>query len=455
MTRFLFFDYRELETVEGFARELQQPTKHPGNPLFVADAPWEHGNMQLYGSVVKAPGKPFQMWYSTIRRPWRIYLAYAESDDGLTWRRPLLDFYEFEGQRTNIILTNDPHGTAVIYDPDDPREDARYKLVAGAEPSGCICAFRSPDGIRWTPVRRHPVLPTNPDCPMGFLRARDGRYVVYHRLHGYGRRVFRSESWDFRFFTGEPRMVLEPDAGDGPQIQFYGMGSSQYGSYELGTLWIFHTDPDELGGGKMRGFQQTELAYARHGTAWHRAAQGSPFLPHGGPEAWDCGNLQCASAPVTLDGEIRYYYMGTTQCHQRHWELEPQTAGLGLATLKPDRFVALRAGDRPAELLTVAFTPPSPKLFVNAATDRGGWLRVEVLDVEGHPIPGYEADASEPITGDSLAHEVRWPRADPAAFPVGQPTRLRVRAENARLFSLSITDPDETPDYRRFRAARP
>ena len=42
----------------------------------------ENGNMQLYGSVIKAPGKPFQMWYSVIHKPWRMYLAYAESDDG-------------------------------------------------------------------------------------------------------------------------------------------------------------------------------------------------------------------------------------------------------------------------------------------------------------------------------------------------------------------------------------
>ena len=104
MIKFLFLDYRELETVEGFARELQQPTKHEGNPLFVADAPWEHGNMQLYGSVLKVPGKPFQMWYSTIEPPWRIRLAYAESDDGLVWRRPKLDIHEFHGLKTNIVM---------------------------------------------------------------------------------------------------------------------------------------------------------------------------------------------------------------------------------------------------------------------------------------------------------------------------------------------------------------
>jgi hypothetical protein len=58
MIKILFFDYRELEKVNGFTKQLERPEKYSGNPLFCPDSPWENGNMQLYGSVVKAPGKP-------------------------------------------------------------------------------------------------------------------------------------------------------------------------------------------------------------------------------------------------------------------------------------------------------------------------------------------------------------------------------------------------------------
>ncbi|NLG49178.1 MAG: hypothetical protein GX552_03580 [Chloroflexi bacterium] len=437
MLKFLFLDYRNVETLSGFTRRLEQPTKHPDNPLFVADAPWEYGNMQLYGSVLKAPGRPFQMWYSCIHPPFDLRLAYAESKDGLHWRRPLFDFFRHQGERTNILLANNPHGPAVIYDAADPREDWRYKLVAGTDPSGCISAFHSADGIHWQPVKRHPILTTDPDCPMGFLRAPDGRYVIYHRVSGYGRRVFRSESWDFVHWSGEPRMVLEPDAGDPPQVQFYGMGATAYGDLELGTLWIYHTDADDTDRHKAKGYQDAELTYARSGYAWHRAAQGTPFIPHGGPEDWDCGNLQCASAPVLLEDEIRYYYMGTTMRHQRHWELEPQRAGLGLATIKPDRFVGLHAGEAPASLLTTSALLPSADIRVNAATTPGGWVRVELLDIDAQPIPGYTLDDCAPITGDGTALPVRWRGAGQVTPPIGQPLRLRVQAQRARLYALT------------------
>jgi len=453
MIKFLFFDYREIENISGFARQLERPVKHPSNPLFVADQPWENGNMQFYGSVVKAEGRPFQMWYSVIHKPWRMYMAYAESEDGFEWRRPLLDIYTFNGERTNIVFTKAPHGPAVIYDPADPREDWRYKMVAGAEPSHAICAFRSADGIRWTPVRNFPVIGTNPDCPMGLLRTPNGRYAAYHRLHGLGRRVCRSESYDFLYWTSEPRMVMEPDAGDPTQIQFYGMGAAAYGSYEIGTLWIFHTDPDEYIDWKPGGYQEAELTYARSGYAWHRAAQGTPFIPHGGPGDWDCGNLQCASQPVFLDDEIRYYFVGTNMRHCPHWELEPQRAGVGVATLKPDRFVALVAGAEPAELRTCAFTLASADLFVNASTGPGGWVRLGIEDETAKTIEGLAPSDAIPLAGDSTAHRVRW-RTN-SSLPVGKPVRFHLSAREARIYSIYVVAPGEKPAYYRFTAPKP
>ena len=454
MLKFLFFDYAEIETISRFRRELQKPKKHAANPLFIADQPWENGNMQLYGSVVKAPGRPFQLWYSVVHRPFAMFMAYAESEDGIAWRKPLFDIFEYEGHKTNIVFTADPHGPAVIYDEADSREDWKYKMMCGAAPSKAICAYRSPDGINWTPVRRFPVISTNPDCPMALFRTPDGRFAAHHRLAGFGRRVFRSESWDFLYWSGEPRMIMEPDAGDPPQIQFYGMGATSYGSYEIGTLWIYHTDPADTGWGKMHGYQEAELTYARQGYAWHRAAQGTPFIPHGEPGSWEQGNLQCASAPVFLGNEIRYYYAGTTMFHQSSWELQPQTAGLGTASLRPDGFVALVAGEEPAELLTVAFVPDAPNLFVNARTAPGGWVRVGLHGADNSPIPGFSLDECVPIEGDGTALAVCW-KPDRSSIPCDQPVRVRLQARGASVYSIFSARPAEAGCYWRFSAVRP
>ena len=69
MKKLLFFDYRELEYVEGFARAVEPPVKHPGAPLMTPDLPWEHGNMQLYGSVIQAADGQFRAWYEVCVPP--------------------------------------------------------------------------------------------------------------------------------------------------------------------------------------------------------------------------------------------------------------------------------------------------------------------------------------------------------------------------------------------------
>ena len=450
MIKFLFFDNRELETIEGFSRQIEQPAKHSGNPLFIADQPWENGNMELYGSVVKAPGRPFQLWYSVVHDPWWIYLCYAESEDGLTWEKPLLDIHEHEGQKTNIVLASDVHGPSVIYDEADPRSGWKYKMVAGTSPSDCICSYRSPDGIHWYPITRHPLVATQPDCPMSFLRKSDGRYAFHHRVTGKGRRVNRSESIDLCFTTGEPRLVFEPGPGDPPQLQFYGMGATNYGSYEIGTLWAYHTDAEDQGAGKMHGYQEAEFVYSRSGYAWHRAAQGEAFIPHGQQGEWDGGNLQCASAPVYLEDEIRYYFAGTDMTHQSHWELKPQTAGLGMAAIKPDRFVALTADDAEASLVTIAFTMRSPDLFINAAIDDGGEIRAELLDARSEQMEGFGTEDCDPIAGDCVSHRISW-GTNTIPGPERK-VRIRLHAKNARIYSIYNTEPGEAPVYHRFEA---
>jgi hypothetical protein len=339
----------------------------------------------------------------------------------------------------------------VIYDHRDPSPARRYKLVMGAAPTHCVLAYASPDGIDWqhlTPGR--PLLPTGPDCPMGFLRANDGRYVIYHRVWGYGRRVFRSESFDLIQPSGEARLIMEPDAGDPPQVQFYGMGSTAYGPYELGTLWVYHTDHDDPH--KMRGFQEAELTYTRSGYAWHRAAQGQSFIPHA-QKPWEKGNLQCGSAPVFLEDEISYYYMGTTAYHAVHWELMPQTAGIGLATLKPDRFVGLHAGTKPAALTTYRFMPVGDNLQVNALVARRGEIRLELRDIHWKVIKGFALADCAPIgAGDWLDHAVRWKGGAWPKLEKGAPVRLVLKATDATVYSIFQTHPGEKPVYHQFRS---
>ncbi len=468
MVRILFLDNREIKVIERLTRVLEPPRKRVEAPLLRPDQPWENGNLTLYGRALHRTDGLWQLWYTVIHSDWTFWLAYAESDDGIEWRKPLMDRFPLSWGKTNIVLGENVHGPAIILDERESRDEWRYKMLAGSGSGaygafGPIYALHSPDGIDWRSAQRSPVIVTGPDCPMGLLRAPDGPYAAYHRFTGMGRRVFRSEAWDFLRWSGEPRLVLEPTAGDPPLTQFYGLGSAPYGPYELGTLWIYRVDPVEPD--TSVGVQETELAYARSGYAWHRAAQGIPFIPHGMPGQWDQGNLQCGSAPVFLDNEIRFYYAATDVRHARRWELLPQRAGLGMASCLPDRFVALEAGGEPGELCTLPFVLKGTEVRLNARTSSDGWVRAEMCDERGLPLAGREMRSSRPFQGDDCAHVLRWDgdRAEPgaagtgstpAAGPpaLGRTVCIRLQARKARLYSVGVASPGERARCDRFDA---
>jgi hypothetical protein len=79
---------------------------------------------------------------------------------------------------------------------------------------------------------------------------------------------------------------------------------------------------------------------------------------------------------------------------------------IGVATLRRDGFVSLDAGSQGGTLETRPIAATGGRLEVNA--DVSGELRVEAAEPSGAAIPGYEASACRPMTGDRLTHVVGW-----------------------------------------------
>ena len=450
--KFLFLDYRPVETVEGFERRLEPPRKHPANPFLLSDDPCEGNSMSMYGSVVRRDDGLFQMWYTAKHPKIGAALAYVESEDGLSWRRPALDEIKYNRRKTHLVFAKSPHGTTIIYDRAETRPGWKYKMLTGAAPSHRICAFRSGNGKHWTAAAENPVTGSNPDCPMSLQRAADGHYVAYHRP-GFGdRRVARSESWDFAHWS-KPQIVIDQEPGDPPQTQFYGLGAIPYGAYEIGTLWIYRTDPTNMDFYKMQfGHQYAELAYCRSGYAWHRAAVDEPYIPNGRKGTWDWGCLQVCSSPLLLEDEIRFYYAASRALHSgyKDWKGPGPMCGVGMASCKPDRFVSLTAASR-GKLLTRPFWTETPRFFANAAVAKGGDLRVGVLDTDGKPIAGFGLADCLPVSGDSTRHEITWRGSPDASTLANRQIRLRVEARKAKLYSLASGTPDEIRRYWDFR----
>ncbi len=451
MVKIHFFDYRAVEWQRGFERVPEAAVECDGNPLLVSDHPADGGRMSMYGSVIRRPDDHlWQMWYTSGgARGEPLTLSYAESDDGVDWRRPSLP----DGPRpgTHIVFDRGPHGACVLCDEAETRPGWRYKMLAGAAPSHRISAFRSPDGVHWVDAAENPIIGINPDCPMSIHRAADGRYVLYCRPQFGDRRVSRRESWDFVHWT-EPRIVIDQEPADPPQTQFYGLGAVPYGPYEIGSLWVYHTLEEDLGFNKMRGHQQPELAYSRSGYAWHRLEVGFPLISLGEPGSWKAGNIQPASAPVFLEDEIRFYYAAARMEHGNMSGFAgPEPGwGLGFVSLRPDRFVGMHAREE-GRLLTRPIWVERDAFHVNAAVSPGGAVRVELRAVDGTPVPGFGLADCRPITGDRLDHVVRW-EGDPdrSSLPYTE-LRLLVEARNATVYALGAGTVSEWRDYRAFR----
>jgi len=80
--------------VERFAAPL---VKHPNNPLITKTGEWEGSGPHMGGSALFDPtDNLFKMWYTVFNRhnydnrlPFSYNVAYAESDDGITWRKSM------------------------------------------------------------------------------------------------------------------------------------------------------------------------------------------------------------------------------------------------------------------------------------------------------------------------------------------------------------------------------
>lgn len=455
MLKMFFFDYRDYEIVDGFTRQLEPPKKHEGNPILISDHPVEDNMMYLYGSVMRRPEDGlWRMWYTTSR-PTTWKLAYVESEDGIEWRRPALDVIVQDGQKTHLVLDG-PHGASIFYDEQEARPGWKYKLLTGMLPTRRISAFRSGDGIHWSPAAANPVIGADPDCPMSSYRAADGRYVLYCRPGSSGRRVARRESWDFCHWS-EPKIVIDSEPRDTPTTEFYGLGAFPYGEYEIGTLWIYDRTlsltPLWKRRRTMRGHQEPELVYARSGYAWHRVAHGDPWIKLGVPGSWEWGNIQPATAPVFLEDEIRFYYAAFRDEHNIQDEEDvgpiPQ-CGIGYASMKPDRFVGVTAS-QDGHILTGCCWTADPHFYVNAKVEDGGQLRVEIDDVEGNPIEGFELESCVPVQGDSTHHRLAWRNSPNLTKVADREIRLRVRAAGATIYALLAGNESELANYWKFR----
>ena len=196
----------------------------------------------------------------------------------------------------------------------------------------------------------------------------------------------------------------------------------------------------------MDGFNFTldaQLAFSRDGKKWTRVGDRHIFLK-GTPR--DLGRQAGLSRVRRLEGTTRsgFYYRGSSVPHRNLFalvgtEYKGRTLegdALGLARLRTDGFVSVRAGEEEGLLTTWPLRYQGGELRVNVDA-AGGSLRVEALTRFGKPIAGFEREACRPIEGNGVGQKVQWDGGG-SLEELAQPVRFRFILKNADLYSFQI-----------------
>lgn len=460
----LFLDDHCIGRIDNLVRRVQQPSKFAGNPILVAEHPWERLHVYRPSVIYEPDLDRFRMHYTTIDGPKPNGLSakcYAESDDGFTWRKPISDAFPYRGVPSNIVAGGPAHGIRTPHDPRRPYVAVLQKVGIGAAFSERgIAVASSTNGVDWQVERR--ITDTKCDTvPSIVWHEPVGKYFVYTRaqarhpmLEGHLRVTGVMESRDFESWTPKRAMNLITEAEGFPYVQAHALTAHACGDMILAELPIFHL---EKPGNNFLCRCEIQLATSRDGWHWQRVADGQVFLPHG-PDEWDRWYVHSTS--MTRKGDTLYFfYNGRPQKHGALRELRErgenvETRGpesmIGVATLPAERFLAIEPRDSTTP--GILDTPPvrfdGRELHVNAAIDPGN-LQVELIDEQGptvqfqsKPLPGFEAEHSRLVRHDALRFRVAWSsdgnERSLGDAPHDQPLIIRFQLRGGQLFAFQV-----------------
>jgi len=481
----LFVDDTLIQSMSNAQRVLHHPT--PQEIALVHDAPWE-GSGSGYHSVFR-DGDLYRMYY----KAWHLdvtggrlnsgahplYCCYAESDDGIHWRKPELGLHEFQGSTANnIVMVSgkidgvdaDPGHPAVFKDenPDCP-PDARYKAIIRSRGPRGLLAFRSPDGIHWSPMTDHPVITEGAfdSQNLAFWDPVRGEYRAYWRIFTAG--VTTEKEWRpqgvraIRTATSKDFLNWGPHADltyeNSPAEHLYTNQIKPY--YRAPHIFVgFPTRYIERGwSDSMRALPELEhrelraAAHLRYGTALtegllmssrdgvHFQRFNEAFLRPGVERegTWNYGQqyiawhaVETRSALPGAPNELSLY------AGESYWT--GKGSMLRRYTLRVDGFVSVSAPFAGGELITKPITFTGSKLSLNVSTSAAGGVRVELQRPDGQPIPGFTLDQCPEVFGDELERIVTWTGDVDLGSLAGQPVRLRFVLRDADLYAFRFRE---------------
>lgn len=452
--RQLFIDNSMIRRMKGVSLRMHEPV--PREKVFTFDQPWE--GKTSWSPVVLRDGDLFRMWYRAARPDRRYHTCYAESTDGVHWERPSLGLFEFQGSKENNIVITDIdvlHVGVFRDDGSDVPEAERYKAVGGGhvrkkrpeQKEGTarkLFGLASPDGIHWSRVKGGEALVVGPeedpsfDSPVdAFWDPRYGLYRIYVRgrrpsgKKGKGdtrRRAIRTTT-SKDFLNWEPLEYIDIDE-DPWKEHLYTNSCHLYYRAPYYLMFPKRFEPVRKFCPEWEYEGQSDVVFmaGRDGRRFFRLFRDAFLRPGLDPRNWHERAIGISSHAVkTGAGEMSLYSLQNYRTDSIH---------LRRFSLREDGFVSLSAPWESGEATTRPLEVKGSALEINYSTSAVGYVKLELQDQGGQPLPGHSLADCEEIFGDEISRVVKWGRSPDVRGLENRPVRIKFAMKDADLYSF-------------------
>ena len=312
-----------------------------------------------------------------------------------------------------------------------------------------LCLAYSDDGIDWRPDPANPVLVGVRDTHHNILYDDEReRWLLYTRPMSFAGQHKMTEAdkafgmkgrgaaavGDTPQTFGYPRCILWPDEDEPDFVDAFLV--NKCGAHFIGwkTLMERRSSGEKL--------NAVHLSFSRDGLRWQRVPAAGAFITRGPECAFDHGQVGAPKNIVQVGDHYYLYYWGTPLGqHTLH-----NLAGVGLAILPRDRFVAQSAHETGGYLLTREFMVEGEELRVNMTVYgqvRNACFAAELIRVprNGGPaaVEGYSFGECDARADDLLDNPITWQGKNLASLR-GTAVQVRFYLRNVGLYAMQCVD---------------
>ena len=459
--RELFIDGHLIERLDNARLTAHEP-RYEGK-VVMFDKPWE-GKFSFYSTVIK-DGATYRLYYRGLPKAehdtgWEN-LCYAESDDGIHWRKPNLGVLEVKGvKKNNVIITNSEPGThsfSPFLDAKPGVPDAqRFKALGLQRTPGnqdwCLAAFVSADGKHWTRFREEPVILNDTDHfafdsqNVAFWSQSEEKYIAYFRTWKDGiRRISRATSDNFIRWSSSQLMEYRRNGEPAPIHHLYINQTHPYfraphiyiataARFMPGRRVLTDAEAKAIGVNPnyFRDTSDSVLMTSRGGAIYDCTFMNALIRPGIGARNWvSRTNYAALNVVQTGPTEMSIYV---------NRDYAQSTAHLARYSLRLDGFGSARGPYEGGEVITKPLRFKGGRLSINYSTSAAGSVRIEIQDEAGNALPGYALADCREIIGDEIERAAAWKNGNDVGNLAGKPVRLRFVLRDADLYAFRFAE---------------